>query len=300
MNFFQDLLGNAAIAGGNMLGKQVDREQQAAILQQQREADHDFVLQRQEALDALRAQRAQTDMESKQKRLSDQNAAVDSATPGVTQARQMAEFQKAAPSGDAATMGIVKSKLSPAQMAQYYGVDDSALASIGDQTKVARDKGFYELEAGFKDQRNSVIKQMIEERKAADTTRRLNQKDDQLLESARKTDATTATALAAIASRKDIAADKLDAKGERAVASEKLTTEKSNALREITMLNDIGPSRWSSPDDLKNAMSNLSRINKALSSKRDPDGAPTSALPITPGTKIPSANFNGFSATLKK
>lgn len=193
-SFLGDLIGNLGIAGGAVTKDYIDHQQ--ALEKQKYESD--LAMERARAAETLRAEfetkrdqikaaREEADRVAKQKRLSEQGQAIEAQTPAVTAARQLLEAQRVAPSVDSNVMDIIKSKLTPAQIRQYYGVDDSQAATITDSIGIARKHGYYDIEEGLLKERTAAVaaaKAALDERRQlhreAKDDREGDQRDRQL------------------------------------------------------------------------------------------------------------------------
>ena len=175
MSFFADLIGSVAESGAKGLGEISARNQR----EDEARLQNDLAIERSKAAEAIRLDMEEKQRQAKQQRISEQNQAVEKATPAVTAERELSSAQKLAPSVDGNVMDIIKSRLSPEQMTKFYGVDNSPTAVIDDGLKAARQGGMYEAEDQLKEQRKITVaaveaarKVAREEFKDADTMRR--------------------------------------------------------------------------------------------------------------------------------
>ena len=293
MSFFADLVGSVAESGAKGFGEISARNQR----EDEARLQNELAIDRQKAAEAIRLDLEEKQRQAKQKRISDQNQAVEAATPAVTAERELSSAQKLAPSVDGNVMDIIKSKLSPEQMTKFYGVDNSPTAVIDDGLKVARRDGMYEAEDQLKEQRKITVAAVEAARRAANDERKIDQGDAKIDATIRGQDQATARVLAAIAGRSEVAANRAAGGGSKtSVAVEKLTSQKSLTLREITELREASTNAKTlavNPDYI-DAQKRLKRINELLSDKWEKDvnedpAAPAAApkpaapKPSTPG-----------------
>jgi len=163
MSFFEDLIGSFAEAGAKGLNDISARNQREAELKLQ----NDLAIERAKAAEEIRLDLEERQRQAKQQRLSQQRQEVEAAAPAATQARELGQAQKMAPSVDGNVLDIIKSKLTPAQMQKFYGVDQGPVAELDDKLGVARDKGLYDAEAVLQVERKDTVAAIKAARKEA-------------------------------------------------------------------------------------------------------------------------------------
>ena len=284
MSFFEDLLGGLATSGAQGLGEISARNQREDEMKLQNE----LAIERQKAAESIRLDLEEKQRQAKQQRLSEQRQAVEAAAPAATQARELSQAQKMAPSVDGNVMDVIKSKLTPAQMQKFYGVDQGPVATLDDKLGVARDKGLYDAEAQLSAERKQTVESIRDANKAALDQRRLDLQQEQIAagerSAARRADAT------------EYAADARAARTSSDQMKYSLTTDKANLLRELAQYSKDG--RDDTDPAVKAARESLADVNQLLSEHRSgiktgaskpeskPAAAKSSAGGYPEGTKL--------------
>lgn len=174
MSFIADLIGSFAKAGAEAAGdisKENEREREYKLRADLEEAKAKAAEIRQSNLAVVRAREMEKNRmqleddraAAKQKRLSNQFADIEAARPEVTAARELSQAQSRAPSVDSNVMQILKSKLTPEQLKNAYGVDSGPVAGIDDSLAIARKKGYYDAEDHLKAARKETIEALDKE-----------------------------------------------------------------------------------------------------------------------------------------
>lgn len=176
MSFFEDLIGSFAEAGAKGLNDISARNQREAEMKLQ----NDLAIERAKAAESIRLDLEEKQRQAKMQRLSEQRQEVEAAAPAATQARELSQAKKMAPSVDGNVLDVIKSRLTPAQMQKYYGVDQSPVATLDDKLGVARDKGLYDAEAVLQNERKETVAAIAAARKDALEQARLAQGDNKL------------------------------------------------------------------------------------------------------------------------
>lgn len=152
-SFFEDLLGNAAISGGNLLQDRINQQRKQDDERRQQE----MYIERQRAIDEQRMAMEERKRQELAARTGEQMLKVDQTAPAVTTARQLAEGQGRAPSLDAAALDIVKQHLSPEELKSAYGINDNVFTRIDDKLTAAYQGGMYDAAEVLSKQRDRTI-----------------------------------------------------------------------------------------------------------------------------------------------
>ena len=295
MSFFEDLVGSLAESGAKGLNDISARNQREAEMKMQ----SDLSIERAKAAEAIRLDLEEQQRQSKQQRLSQQRQRVEEAAPAATQARELSQAQRLAPSVDGNVMDIIKSKLSPSQMKKFYGVDQGPVAELDDKLGIARKEGLYDAEAVLSAERKQTVDALAALRKEALDQQKADAFDE-------RTAAMIKIGAGNNATSKDVAEIRANAPSKGNTASvEKLTTQKSLTLREIEKLQASVPkAKWGTDPDLVDANARLRRINTLLSDKWEKDAVGDSepAKPAAPAPgkpAAPAANTPGWSIKKK-
>jgi hypothetical protein len=209
MSFFEDLVGGLAKSGAQGLNDISVRNQREDELKMQ----NDLAIERQKAAEGIRLDLEEKQRQAKQQRLSDQRQQVEAAAPAATQAREISQAQRLAPSVDSNVMDTIKARLSPGQVQKYYGVDTSAVGPLDDKLGIARSKGLYDAEAQLQAERKDTVSAIAAARKDALDQQRANAQDDRNIVAEQRNANTLAGVLATVQGRKDVAETRANAPG---------------------------------------------------------------------------------------
>lgn len=289
MGFLADLIGNAAIAGGNAL----DTYQKQQFELERQKAESAQALERASAIEKIRADRAEADRLAKMKRQSEQTQDVEANAPAITAARQLGEAQSRAPSVDSNVLDIIKSKLTPDQLKQFYGVNSDAVSTTNDKMAYARQKGYYDVEADLQKDRDYLVKTLAEERKAAAERYRQDQQDARQAETERHNRAAEGAMWGRI--------NKPDGGGGSGTAERlEVTRAREKRVDIQQQITTVINANKEGLMDTKTAQAELTRLRALQKKYQDiEDGAdaapaakPAPSAKPAPGTRPPLASFN--------
>lgn len=276
MSFLADLVGNAALSGEKVLGDRIQQEQ--LLARQDHEAE--LAMARAKMMEELKVKQEKDLAQQKYQRMSENTAAIEAATPGIQQQRQVGEAQQRAPSVDSNVLDNIKNKLTPEQLSKYYGVQNTPVTRIDDQITAARKGGMYEMEAALRTSREGVVKQLKDER---DADYKQGILDNQVNESARKEVRDEQRHKEVITATAQRAASGSGKKGTVGESVEKLTTQWNAVLRgKKDLMDTYGAKRAAEMPIYKQYLADEADITAALRDKRKKpqdaeDTSPTAA-----------------------
>lgn len=282
MSFLADLVGNAALTGEKMAGREVEQQK---LLERQ---DHESALMEARARTAaqVKLELEKEEAAAKYKRMSENQADIEAAVPAIQQERQLSAAQRLAPSVDGNVLDVIKGKLTPDQLSKYYGVQDTPVTRIDDQITAARKGGMYEMEAALRTSRKDTVDQLQKEWAQNNGERRTDALETTAAANAKKADA------AIIAANRPLAGKR----GTVGESVEKLTTQWNAVLRgKKDLIDTYGAKRASEMPLYKQYEADETDISAALREKRkrpqDDEDTPTPATPSPkPTTPKPAAS----------
>ena len=284
MSFFADLLGNASLAGGQMLEDDRNIREKEALMNRQAQLE----TERSIATEKRKLEMQEQQRQALQQRTQDQMDQAERGGQAIGEARDMGALDKArsmVPSegqyaGKKITLGDVDSiraNMSPEDAQKYYGIKPETTQSVlGDQLTAARAGGLHDATGSLKTAYDETVKALQAQFKENMATRQEARKEGEAKEAARKTDLQHGASMARIdASDRDRSGDK------KTATFDKLTTRKQAAARLISQY-DRGGMEKTDPDYMAE-LEELRYVNSQLAKQGKPQVEPE-AKPA-PGAK---------------
>ena len=286
MSFFADLLGNASLAGGQMLEDDRNIREKEALVNRQAQLE----TERSIATEKRKMEMQEQQRQALQQRTQDQMDQAERGGQAIGEARDMGALDKARAmvpnegqyAGKKITLGdveTIRANMSPEDAQKYYGIKPETTQSVlGDQLTAARAGGLHDAAGSLKTAYDETVKALQAQFKEKTETRRLDQADARLSETERKTDLQHNASMARIdASEKRTTAggDKMD----------KLTTQ-LDKIRQIKaqMTSDVGPKKAATSPRYQQLEKDEDEILASLRDERRGKQAADPAKPA-PGAK---------------
>lgn len=153
MGLLADLIAGAASTGQRIVQDDIKADRQRVEDERQSE----LALKRAKELEQMKQDTAERLRRERQERTAKELAIAEEEGGKLTAARELAAAQSRAPSVNEKTLGLLRTRLSAADLEKFYGVSDSPLAKLDDKITAASKAGAYDAMDVLDSQRKQTV-----------------------------------------------------------------------------------------------------------------------------------------------